>query len=443
MSRALIASYVSKLADVTVGMDILARAQFWEGASGYLPFQKIRGQTSPAALLRLIRTMMEQVNPALVESENEDLQGTDGSSIWWQPGNTRLYLQTLKLATAIVSKHGMDGNDIMQEDMARDDRLGSVFYSAGKQTAIHLGEKLMGGEILPSDAQVVARRFIAKHAIDAVRNARNRQRIEMENGGDIVQMTTETELDAGDWLVVIDRLLADPGHPLAKEFFAWLRDYANKFRSQVLKTYLDAVMSGEPVDQNAIAASANVSPAMLSNTKKKFFDHISALLAGDRAIQAPAILNILSDAQFLYQLLKGKVKGDKVADAAPEDTETKEDEKVENKPAKEASEKLLRSKVIRLAHTLPQHRAVLLAALNEGATKTAAKTPKKLSGKKLDKAISDAYYKHGNRVQINMMDITKIYDAGKKAYEGAETVEAADAALDEAMKAAIAQYRIN
>ena len=100
----------------------------------------------------------------------------------------------------------------------------------------------------------------------------------------------------------------------------------------------------------------------------------------------------------------------------------------------------LRSSLIRLAHSNPKLRPDLLLLL-----KTAAKVPKaapKLKGKKLDDAISKAYYRHGEGVQVNIMDIGKIYDAGKKAYEAADTVEAADAALDEAMVAAIAKFRV-
>lgn len=105
----------------------------------------------------------------------------------------------------------------------------------------------------------------------------------------------------------------------------------------------------------------------------------------------------------------------------------------------------LRAKLIRLASDNRDLRPVLLPLL-AGDTRTAAKAPKaapKLKGKKLDEAISKAYYRNGNGVQVNIMDIGKIYDAGKKAYEAADTVEAADAALEEAMKAAIAKFRQN
>ncbi len=106
----------------------------------------------------------------------------------------------------------------------------------------------------------------------------------------------------------------------------------------------------------------------------------------------------------------------------------------------------LRAQLIRLASENRDLRPVLLPLLAGDTRKTAAKAPKaapKLKGKKLDDAISKAYYRNGNGVQVNIMDIGKIYDAGKKAYEAADTVEAADAALEEAMKAAIAKFRQN
>jgi hypothetical protein len=113
-------------------------------------------------------------------------------------------------------------------------------------------------------------------------------------------------------------------------------------------------------------------------------------------------------------------------------------------PTTEPKKKMVQSEVRRLApggsfSGVPE-------GMLENAVRLAAKAPKpapKLKGKKLDDAISKAYYRHGEGVQVNMMDISKIYDAGKKAYEGAATVEEADAALDEAMKAAITKFRMN
>ena len=77
------------------------------------------------------------------------------------------------------------------------------------------------------------------------------------------------------------------------------------------------------------------------------------------------------------------------------------------------------------------------------AVKNAAKAPAKLTGKKLDAAISKAYYKHFNGVQINIMDTVKISRLGRAAYEGGATPEEAEKALDEAMKDAVPKFRQN
>lgn len=120
----------------------------------------------------------------------------------------------------------------------------------------------------------------------------------------------------------------------------------------------------------------------------------------------------------------------------------------------------LRTQIIRLAAVHPELRSDLLPLLKEDSApesvdqnkpehyyglpprgvQAAAKAPAKLKGKKLDAAISKAYYKYGDRVQVNIMDIGKIYAAGKAAYEGAATLEEADKALDAAMKAALEKY---
>jgi hypothetical protein len=72
-----------------------------------------------------------------------------------------------------------------------------------------------------------------------------------------------------------------------------------------------------------------------------------------------------------------------------------------------------------------------------------AAPPAKLKGKKLDKAIEKAYYHHGSGIQIDMMSIPKIFREGVKAYQDAATVEEAEKALDEAMKAAVVKYRVS
>lgn len=74
--------------------------------------------------------------------------------------------------------------------------------------------------------------------------------------------------------------------------------------------------------------------------------------------------------------------------------------------------------------------------------KYAAKADKKVTGKKLDSLISSTYYKHGDRVQIDMMSIPKIYREAEKAYNEAATHAEGVEAVDKAMVAAIAKYRV-
>jgi hypothetical protein len=60
----------------------------------------------------------------------------------------------------------------------------------------------------------------------------------------------------------------------------------------------------------------------------------------------------------------------------------------------------------------------------------------KKSAKKLDAEINAAYKKHGDRVEVSMMDIPKIFRAGEEA-------DAAGESIEDAVKAAIAKYRVN
>jgi tetratricopeptide (TPR) repeat protein len=67
-------------------------------------------------------------------------------------------------------------------------------------------------------------------------------------------------------------------------------------------------------------------------------------------------------------------------------------------------------------------------------TEAAAKPPKKLTGKKLDKQIEQFYYKHAQGTQINVMDIGKLYKDCRAAYEAGED-------LEQAVIKAIAKYK--
>lgn len=56
--------------------------------------------------------------------------------------------------------------------------------------------------------------------------------------------------------------------------------------------------------------------------------------------------------------------------------------------------------------------------------------------KKIDGLIEAAYYRHGNNVQVNVMDIPNIFNAGRAALQAGKD-------LDTAMIELVAKYRQN
>jgi hypothetical protein len=54
--------------------------------------------------------------------------------------------------------------------------------------------------------------------------------------------------------------------------------------------------------------------------------------------------------------------------------------------------------------------------------------------KQIDQAVEAAFYRHGNHVQFNIMDLSKIHRAGVEAVKAGQD-------LDTAMLAAVAKYR--
>ena len=74
------------------------------------------------------------------------------------------------------------------------------------------------------------------------------------------------------------------------------------------------------------------------------------------------------------------------------------------------------------------------AARSSGGSLSASE--KKLTKKQIDKLIEQTYYKHGSGVQIDIMNINKIFNAGHAAYSAGQS-------LDDAIVAAIAKYREN
>ena len=263
MSRTFLASYITKCADVTTGMDILARAQFWEGAAGYKTFQKISGRTSSSSLLNLIRELMEEVASGLSTKP--------GMEIWYANGNVGLYKAVLVEAARRVESKGLNAADLMQSDMTRTDLIGSVFYAAGVGIRSRKNAALVAGEVLPKEATNLARRFMVNHALDALRNGRKRKVLLNDRAEDIATNSMSGNPDPGGWLNVIEGLLQNPADPLAGEFFDWVRGLAASTGKPALVGYLERVLAGDTTMSKDMARDLGVSEVTLSTLKSKFF----------------------------------------------------------------------------------------------------------------------------------------------------------------------------
>lgn len=66
-------------------------------------------------------------------------------------------------------------------------------------------------------------------------------------------------------------------------------------------------------------------------------------------------------------------------------------------------------------------------------------TIKPLKGKKLEAAISECYNRHFNCIQVDMMDLGKIYRAASDAYALYQSI----GAMDTALAPLVAVYRKN
>lgn len=337
----------SKIADIATGLDIFARAQLWEAMAGHRPFQKIKGVRTPSTLLGIIKSMVGEVDRGLLE--NPEME------IWWSPLNTRLYGKTLDVASAIVSKFGLEAEDVLAEDMSRDDPKGSVFFSVGRMTLTNprMMEKLSVGDYLPSTAVTAAKMFIRRHALEAAKQVINRQKLEKGNSDLIVDNTmsgSDTNLTGDEWRMAIDTILGDPTNPLAKEFIQFLMDSSKQMKTYLVSSYLSRVFTLGSANVAEVAEDFNVSPQAVRAQLDKFKGGVANLLANNPNRGGAAVINMLSDAEFLSHLLTGRVRGDKVGKIV--------------KATKADPEKALRSATIKLAHSNPALRQLLLPILS-------------------------------------------------------------------------------
>jgi hypothetical protein len=283
--------------------------------------------------------MMEEVSPGLATMS--------GMEAWWGSGRTALYKPVWVMVQAMGSRSGVSAYDVLQENMARTDMTGSVFYSAGRMTrdSVAYRASVMGGTYYPEHAAVIAKQYAKRQARDVLNKGYRRQQLEREESGAI---ETETMgpggLDDSDWLVIFNQVLANPDSQPAQDLINWLRAEAAPLKSALLDDYLDAVLTGQLSDgtlsEGDIAARNGVTPARLSQLKTKFFARMSDVLGSGDPTRIPAIKNLMDDGTFYYNLSRGRVRGRVARDS-----------------------NTLRQRVLRLAAARPALRPYLLPLL--------------------------------------------------------------------------------
>jgi len=300
-------------------MDVLARAQFFEGYLNVRPFGMIRGATGKSQLLKMIERAFAEI-------------GGSPNPEWLSKGDTGLY----RTAYAVVNRavHAQKGEraveaaDILQSMMGLtgwEDEEGetielggkSPFWRAGKDVGAKQAEKFTAGTLDPSDVSGLSVRFAYHRAMDVIRQEADRAKKRHENQELIVDESMgDQEPEDEDWGQVIDALFANPGNPVSKKFFGWLTSQIPNFMrrgegARLITNYLELLKAGIVRTDTEAAEALGSSSSALSNTKKVFTESMAGYLKHNPNAQEE-MENMFSDAKFLHNLLRGKVRGDKV-----------------------------------------------------------------------------------------------------------------------------------
>lgn len=308
-----------KLAGTWDEMDVLARAQFFEGYLHVPPFKMIRGATGKSQLLKMIDRALHEIG------------GTPNPE-WSSRGDTGLYRATFgavnKAVRSMRGERAVEAVDLLQTMMGlagweSDEgevlELGgkSPFWLAGKHVSVNSPENLTSGKMVPYDAAALTIKLAYRRALDEIRKESDRAKKRQEQQELIVEETMALDDADEDWGEVVDALFANPDSPVSKRFFKWLAtQIPNVMRkgegARVITNYLDLLKAGVVKSDTEAAEALGVSPSGLSNTKKVFTESMAGYLKHNPQAQE-AMEGMFSDAKFLHNLLRGRVRGGKVA----------------------------------------------------------------------------------------------------------------------------------
>lgn len=314
----------TKEAGVFDEMDVLARAQFLEGLLNAPPFKKIRGARGKVQLLRIMAEMASEV-------------GGNFNPAWTSPKDTGLYRSVFNVVNKAIRsvrvERAVEAIDVMQSIMGLagwEDEDGNTLAVGGKSpfwlAGHHVGRsgtlrKLTEGEWLPIDAVGLAGKLAYRRALDVLRTEALRAKKREEHLDEIVHETTSisdpSRLDPDDWGLVIDALLSDARHPIAKKFMVWVEKLIPQVMRrregiELMTNYFATLMSGQARTDTEASRIIGVSPQALANVKARFIEAVSSYLAHNPSAR-DNLHGLFSDAKFYQDLMYGRVAARRVA----------------------------------------------------------------------------------------------------------------------------------
>lgn len=304
----------SKIADITSEMDILARAQFFEGYLNVTPFAKTQGKGT-SALLKMIEA-------SLLEA------GGTPDPLWKSRANTGLYQSAVKVAERIIgSNRSESGADVLQNSMGLAgwvDEEGAKVELGGKSPFWLAGQEIgksskdfLSGKLKPIGVAGLASLAVKRRALDVVRKEKTREILRDERSESIIEETYGDTSGQEDWEGVVDGIFSNPTSSISKDFFKWLKGAMPRFMrrsesSNMILSYIEILQQGKVKSDSDAALALGTTSAGISNAKKVFTDSLSGYLdSNPKAHQE--VLDLFENSKFYGNLLSGHVQGGRTA----------------------------------------------------------------------------------------------------------------------------------
>jgi hypothetical protein len=303
-----------KIAGTWDEMDVVARAQFFEGYLHVRPFGLIRGAKGKTQLLRMIEKSLQEVG------------GTPNPE-WTSKLDTKLYRAVFNSVNKVIRSQGgersMESTDVLQNMMGLsgwEDEEGetiemggkSPFWLAGKYISEHSPENLLSGKMTPNDAAGLAIKIAYRRALDVVRQESDRTKKRQENEETILDETTGlSDSDDDDWSQVVNAIFANPDNQISKRFFTWLTNKISVIMrrgegARLITQYLELLKAGVVKTDTEAAEALGTSSSGISNTKKVFTESMMVYLKNNPQAREE-LEDMFSDAQFFSKLFRGDV----------------------------------------------------------------------------------------------------------------------------------------